>query len=75
MRIIVTGVSILDAKVAEVFKFKMELKNIMKNPFEKPPGRPENPSIWKCPHCGGSGKNRDGKPCKPCNGTGKKTDN
>lgn len=46
----------------------------MGNPFEGPPGQPENPKVWKCPHCGGSGKDKDGKSCKPCNGTGKVSD-
>lgn len=46
----------------------------MGNPFEKPPGKPENPKIWKCTHCNGTGKDRDGKTCKPCNGTGKQSD-
>jgi DnaJ-class molecular chaperone len=47
----------------------------MGNPFEKPPGQPEKPRIVTCPHCGGKGKDKDGKTCKPCNGTGKVRDN
>ncbi len=47
----------------------------MGNPFEKAPGQPEKPRIITCPHCGGKGKDKDGKACKPCNGTGKKRDN
>ncbi len=31
----------------------------------------ENPKIQTCPHCGGKGKDKDGKPCNPCFGTGK----
>lgn len=47
----------------------------MGNPFERSPGQPEKPKIFKCPNCGGSGKDKDGKPCKRCNGTGKVRDN
>lgn len=46
----------------------------MRNPFEKPPGQSENPRLVKCPHCGGKRKDKDGKSCKPCNGTGKVRD-
>lgn len=49
----------------------------MSNPFEKmhnPESKPENPKVWQCPHCGGKGKNANGEPCKPCDGTGKARD-
>jgi DnaJ-class molecular chaperone len=42
------------------------------NPFEKAPGSGnENPKIQICPNCGGTGKDKDGKSCSPCRGTGK----
>ncbi len=47
----------------------------MGNPFEKAPGRNEEPRVVKCPYCGGSGKTKDGETCKNCNGTGKIRDN
>lgn len=40
--------------------------------FEGPPGKPEV-AVRTCPHCGGSGKMKEGGKevsCKPCNGTG-----
>lgn len=40
------------------------------NPYEKPPGRPEEPRVVICPNCGGSGK-KSGEDCKRCEGTGK----
>lgn len=43
----------------------------MANSFEKPPGTPENPQIWTCPLCAGSGKDKNGKTCNKCSGSGK----
>lgn len=48
--------------------------NTMLKSFEGPPSNPENPKVWKCPHCNGTGKENTGKTCKPCNGTGKVKD-
>lgn len=47
----------------------------MGNPFERAPGQPEKPRIVTCPHCGGKGEDKDGKTCRPCDGTGKVRDN
>lgn len=47
----------------------------MGNPFEKAPGQPEKPRLRICPYCNGKLKDKDGKTCKPCNGTGKIRDN
>ncbi len=46
----------------------------MGNPFEKPPGSPENPKTWPCSACGGSGKDKNGKTCNKCSGSGKVKD-
>ncbi|HQW95007.1 MAG: hypothetical protein IPI10_18370 [Bacteroidetes bacterium] len=46
----------------------------MANSFEKPPGTPENPQIWTCPLCAGSGKDKNGKTCNKCSGSGKVKD-
>lgn len=43
----------------------------MANPFEKPPGRVENPKIQQCPKCGGTGKDKNNNKCGTCNGDGK----